>query len=212
MSQEDPKRGDFAQEEGEIVLRNHEYDGIQEYDQKLPNWWLFTFYGAVAWFVVHWVLYYHTDLFKSPQASVEQQIIAVQHAKEAELEKTLATLDDSTLVHDWAQRPEIIAAGETSFMTHCTACHGADLSGTMVINNNTIPLPGLSLTDHEWKFGGKPMDIFKIINEGSPLGSDGNRGAKMQAWSQQLSPKQTAEIVAYIIAKVPEDFEDISKP
>lgn len=209
---QDPKRGDFAKEEGEVVLREHEYDGIQEYDQKLPNWWLFTFFGTVVFFVIHWVIYYHTDLYQSPQASVQQGIIAIQKAKQAELEKTLAKLNDEILVNDWAQQPEVITAGEASYTTYCTACHSADLSATMVVNDTTMALPGLPLNDHEWKFGGKPMDIFKIINEGSPADSDGNNGAKMQAWNQQLSPKQIAEVVAYIISKVPEDFESLKSP
>ena len=208
MSQE-PKRGHFAKEEGEIILREHEYDGIQEYDQKLPNWWLFTFYGAIAWFVIHWGVYYYTDFFKTPQEQVKQEIIQVQKAKSAELEKTLATLDDSTLVHEWATKPEVVAAGEVTFLANCTACHGADLSATMTVGTNKIPLPGLPLTDHEWKFGGKPMDLFKLINQGSPPESTGNNGAKMQAWGQQLSPKQVAEVVSYIISKVPGDFADI---
>lgn len=208
MSQE-PKRGHFAKEEGEIILREHEYDGIQEYDQKLPNWWLFTFYGAIVWFVVFWVLYYYTGVFKTPQDGVKQQIVAVQKAKAAELEKTLASLDDSTLVHEWATKPEVVAAGEAAFLTNCTACHGADLSATMTVGANKIPLPGLPLTDHQWKFGGKPMDLFKLINQGSPPESTGNNGAKMQAWGQSLSPKQIAEVVSYIISKVPEDFAGI---
>ena len=211
MSQE-PKRGHFAQEEGEIILREHEYDGIQEYDQKLPNWWLFTFYIAVAWFVVHWVLYYHTDVFKSPQEGVVQGMTAVQQAKQAELEKTLATLDNSTLVYEWAQNPDVVAAGETTFMNTCSSCHAADLSATIRSGNNVIPLPGLPLNDHKWKFGGKPMDLFKLINEGSPPESTGNNGAKMQAWGQQFSPKQIAEVVAFLISRLPEDFKDIPKP
>ena len=208
MSQE-PKRGHFAKEKGEVILREHEYDGIQEYDQKLPNWWLFTFYGAIVWFIGHWAVYYHTSALKDDRQLVQESIIAVQEKKSAELEKTLAKLDDSVLVHEWAANPEIVAAGEATFLTNCSACHAADLSATMLAGTVTVPLPGLPLNDHEWKFGGKPMDLFKLINDGSPPESDGHNGAKMQAWGQSLSPKQIAEVVSYIITKVPEDFKDI---
>ena len=208
MSQE-PKRGHFAKEKGEVILREHEYDGIQEYDQKLPNWWLFTFYGAIVFFVGYWALYYHTSMFKTDQVIIQEKIAAVQKAKNAELEKTLATLDDSKLVHKWATDPAIVSAGEATYLTNCSACHGADLSATMVVGAAKIPLPGLPINDHQWKFGGKPMEIFKLINEGSPPESTGNNGAKMQAWGQTLTPKQIAEVTAFIIAKVPDDFKDI---
>lgn len=209
MNQE-PKRGDFAREEGEVVLREHEFDGIQEYDQKLPNWWLFTFYGAVVWFVIQWTVYYHTPVFKDAHAEVKDQIQSVQRKKAAELTKTLSSLDDSKLVHDWALNASVVSSGEALFLTHCTPCHGADLSATLTgADGKVSPLPGLPLNDHQWKFSGKPMEIFKLINEGSPPESTGNNGARMQAWGQQLSPEQVAKLVAYIISKVPEDFKDI---
>ncbi len=208
MSQE-PKRGHFAKEKGEVILREHEYDGIQEYDQKLPNWWLFTFYGAIVFFIGYWALYYHTDILKTDQVVIQEKIAAVQKAKDAELEKTLASLDNSKLVHQWATDPAIITAGEAIYLTNCSACHGADLSGTMVVGAAKIPLPGLPINDGQWKFGNQPMDIFKLINKGSPPESTGNNGAKMQAWDQTLSPKQVAEVTAFIIAKVPADFKDI---
>lgn len=209
MSQE-PKRGHFAKEEGEVILREHEFDGIQEYDQKLPNWWLFTFYGAVVWFIAHWAIYYHTSLLKDDRQLVTESIIAVHEKQAVELEKTLATLNDSVLVHEWATKPDIVANGEATYLQICSACHAADLSGTMQAGTVTVPLPGLPLNDHEWKFGGKPMDLFKMINEGSPAESDGNNGAKMQPkGGASLSPKQVAEVTAYLISKLPEDFADI---
>lgn len=208
MSQE-PKRGHFAKEKGEVVLREHEYDGIQEYDQKLPNWWLFTFYGAIVWFVCHWAFYYHTSTLKSDHQLIAEKITAVQKAKTAELEKTLAQLSDSVLVNEWAAKPEVVAAGEAVYLTNCSACHAADFSATIVAGNTTVPLPGLPLNDGKWKFGGKPMQIFKLINEGSPPESTGHNGAKMQVWGQTLSPKQIAEVTSYLIASMPDQFKDI---
>ncbi|RYD25396.1 MAG: hypothetical protein EOP87_24485, partial [Verrucomicrobiaceae bacterium] len=93
MSQE-PKRGHFAKEKGEVILREHEFDGIQEYDQKLPNWWLFTFYGAVVFSIAAWFLYYQTDIQRDDHQVIAEKIVTIQAAKNAELEKTLATLDD----------------------------------------------------------------------------------------------------------------------
>lgn len=209
MNQE-PKRGHFAKEKGEVILREHEFDGIQEYDQKLPNWWLFTFYGAIVFTIGYWFIYYNLGEMKSSRTLIQERITLIQETKTKELEKTLATLDDSTLVHTWATDPSLVGAGEATYMTNCSACHAADLSATMDAGGTKIPLPGLALNDHEWKFGGKPMDLFKLINDGSPADSTGHNGAKMQAWGQTLSPKQIAEVVAYIITKVPEDFQDIA--
>jgi cytochrome c oxidase cbb3-type subunit III len=202
----EPKRGHFAKNEGEIILREHEYDGIQEYDQKLPNWWLFTFYGAIAWFVIYWFLYYQLHELRSDREVVVAEMKAVYARKAQELEATLASLDDKTLINTWATDASIIASGEAIYTTNCIACHGADLSAVMVAGDTKIPLPGRPLNDGVWEYGGKPMDIFKIINEGTPADAPGMNGAKMQAWGQMLTPKQVAEVSVFIISKNPREF------
>jgi cytochrome c oxidase cbb3-type subunit 3 len=202
----EPKRGHFAKEKGEVILREHEYDGIQEYDQKLPNWWLFTFYGAIFWFAIYWFLYYQTPAYHTDHEKLVAEMTAIQEKKAAELEKTLASLDDQTLINVWAADPAIVASGEAIYTTNCVACHAADLSATMDAGGTKIPLPGRSLVDGEWTYGGKPMDMFKLINQGSPAGSPGLNGALMQAWGQMLTPKQIAEVTAFIIAKNPQEF------
>lgn len=200
------KRGSYAKEKGEVILREHEYDGIQEFDQKLPNWWLFTFYGGIIWFVVYWVIYYHAGWSQTDQQKIVTQVVALQEKKDAELAATLASLDDKMLIEQWAADPGVVAAGEATYAASCSACHASDLTAMMDAGGSQVPLPGRPLSDGHWEYGAKPMEIFKLINEGTPASSPGYNGAKMMAWGQILTPKQVAEVTAFLISKNPKDF------
>ena len=34
---------------GEVGTTGHEWDGIQEFDNPMPRWWLWTFYLTIIW-------------------------------------------------------------------------------------------------------------------------------------------------------------------
>lgn len=201
-------RAQYAKNDGEIVLRDHVYDGIQEYDQTLPNWWLFIFFGATLFFFGYWIAYYQFGWAKTDAQRIDEAMAVIADAKEKALEEMLAKLTDDALVNEWATDPVIVANGEMAYMSNCIACHGQDLAAKIDIGGGqSVNLPGLSLTDGEWKYGAKPMDIFRIINEGTPADSPGHNGAKMEAWGQKMPPLQIAEMTAFIIARNPEEFK-----
>ncbi len=183
------------------VLRDHVFDGIQEFDQKLPNWWLFTFYIAIAFFIGYWVIYYSLDKLPSPAEKINAQMESIEKAKQKELSAMLDKLDDQVLIK-WSHNADIVAKGEATFKTTCIACHGPDLKGTAI---------GRNLTNDKWAHGGKPMDLFKLIMEGSPAGSEGLNGQKMQSWKNLLGPEKVAQAVAFILSNNPSVEAHMSK-
>ncbi|MGK0188908.1 MAG: cytochrome c oxidase cbb3-type subunit 3 [Verrucomicrobiales bacterium] len=175
----------------EPELREHVYDGIQEYDQKLPNWWLWSFYLAIIAFFVFWLTYYSAGMLTEDGALVDSKIAEINEKKAAELEKLMATLDDSVL---WkmSRNAVITDKGRSTYEVTCVACHGKDLTATLGGAN----LPGLPLHDSEWKYGGTPMEVFKIVSAGSP---DVTKG--MVAWEPSLGSAKVAEVVAYVLSQ-----------
>ncbi len=201
------RQAQYAQKKGEIVLREHEYDGIQEYDQVLPNWWLVIFFGALLFFFGYWIAYYQFGWSKTDAKRIEVAMAVIADAKSKALEEMLAKLTDEALVNEWATDPAIVANGEITYMANCIACHGQDLAAKIDIGGGqSVNLPGRSLTDGQWEYGSKPMDIFKIINEGTPANSAGHNGAKMEAWGQKMPPLQIAEMTAFIISRNQTEF------
>ncbi|MEM7146014.1 MAG: cbb3-type cytochrome c oxidase N-terminal domain-containing protein [Verrucomicrobiota bacterium] len=186
----DPAYLTEEQKKAGIVLRDHVYDGIREYDQRLPNWWLFTLYIFVVWFVVFWFAYYQLGMFKTDEEEMDIAIAAIQYKKDKQLNALLADLDEEA-IWEMSRDPAAVSAGQTHFNQFCSVCHATDLSATL----NGTPLPGVPLDDSQWKYCRKPTDVFNIITKGSP---DVTKG--MVAWDAILGPKKIAETTAFILS------------
>lgn len=203
------KVADYADGKSKIVLRPHEYDGIQEYDQTLPNWWLFIFYGAILFFPLWWLAYYQFGFTRPDEEVIAQKMAQIESVKAKALNDMMAHLDNKIFNEKWARDETVVANGRETFMANCTACHGQNLAAKMDLGNGqSVPLPGLSLIDGQWKYGSQPMDLFKLINAGTPPESAGNNGARMAAWGQQMPPMKIVELVSFIMSQNPKDFPD----
>jgi cytochrome c oxidase cbb3-type subunit 3 len=65
----------------EDKLRPHVYDGIQEYDNHMPNWWLWSFYGAIIFSVIYWFSFYDARIMKSDEEIVDAKMAEVEEAR-----------------------------------------------------------------------------------------------------------------------------------
>jgi cytochrome c oxidase cbb3-type subunit III len=174
---DDDKSVPPAQEEDRVI---HECDGIQEYDNRLPRWWLYTLYGTLAFGAFYWSAYHVLKSDDLPRAAYEKQMASVR-AKEAEKIKSQGAVTPEGLLA-LSKDPTTVSKGKDIFMANCVACHKADASG----------LIGPNLTDDHWIHGGKPNEIYKTVSEGVPA-----KG--MLAWGPQLGQEKVQDVVAYVI-------------
>lgn len=173
------------------VLRQHVYDGIEEYDQKLPNWWLFTLWITVVFFVIYWIGFYGFDLLKTDQERLDPKIAAL---RTKEREAMLAMLDDDNLWKMSRQKgpTSAVVAGKEIYNQNCLACHGPNLGGS----SEGLQYIGLDLTDNDWKYGGKPSYVYQTVFNGSPDVSKG-----MVAWGPLLGAEKSAQVTAFVLSK-----------
>jgi cytochrome c oxidase cbb3-type subunit III len=157
----------------------HDYDGIREYDNKLPNWWLATFYGAIVFAVIYWLVFHTLEIRQMPiddYNSEMQKAAEVQLARMSEGGLTNESLELMTTIS------ERVETGRALYAQYCTVCHLEKGQGTV----------GPNLTDQYWVNGGMPLDIHRTVTEGVP-----QKG--MAAWGRQLGPRRVDAVVAYIL-------------
>ena len=154
-----------------------EADGIEEYDNPLPDWWVGLFWLTIIW-AIGYGLWYHVIGDRSQEAYLAEEMAAAEAAYPEQAQAAAQTAAEFTVTSD------AVAAGETVFMQNCVACHGPTLEGGI----------GPSFVDEEWIHGGQAADILRIIVEGVPA-----KG--MVPWQGILSPEQINQVAAYVIAK-----------
>ena len=167
----------------EDAIREHTFDGIQEYDKRLPNWWLFTLYAAIVFWVGYWFYYHNAKIGLSNTEVLQQELGRIEAAKLAD---PANQLDDGTL---WkmSRNAIFVDAGKATFTTTCVSCHKESLRGT---DEGGI---GPNLVDNVWIHGNKPTDLLKVVNEGV-------LAKGMPAWGPVIGAKKTSEVVAYVLS------------
>jgi cytochrome c oxidase cbb3-type subunit 3 len=169
----------------EDSIREHTYDGIQEYNKRLPNWWLFTLYGSIVFSFFYWFYYHQTGVGSFDKEILAEKLVAIE---ETRLANQGQVFDDAGL---WAmsQDADAVAAGKATYEANCVACHLASLRG-----KEELPAAiGPSLVDSEWIHGGNPSDVMTVIVSGVP-----DKG--MLAWGSILGEKRISEAAAYILS------------
>ncbi len=178
MSENNGTPRDNRSEYQQDHVMEHTYDGIQEFDNKLPNWWLWIMWGSMVFALFYWLVFHTLEIRPLPVADFEAEM---QVAADAQLARMLkAGLDDNTFVL-LSENPDKVAEGKELFATHCVACHLADASGSV----------GPNLTDNTWIHGCSPMDMHKTV-------SNGVAAKGMPPWMNQLGPTRVMNVVTYV--------------
>lgn len=191
-----------------VQTTGHAWDGdLQEFNNPLPRWWLWSFYATVVFALIYWVLYPAwpvADSFTKGIATVtferdgeevtshwntraelieEMQSGRQTLKQEAYLEQVAAASYDE-IVND----PEMMAftrsMGKVLFADNCAACHG---TGGAPAQIGLYP----NLIDDAWLWGGALSDIEHAIRYG--------RNGFMPPFDHALSEAQIDELAHYVL-------------
>ncbi len=161
-------------------LLSGNYDGIQEYDNDLPKWWLYLFYITIAFAVVYTgVVHFSsrptdTARLAAAMSALQEQQMRYQAAHAPAVqgpEALIALASDSTA----------LAKGSQAYATRCAACHGQKGEGVV----------GPNLTDEYWLHGGRIEQIHHVIEAGVVA-----KG--MLAWKGIMPQEEIDAVTAYI--------------
>ena len=159
----------MSKEQDRILGHGDECDGIEEYDNALPAWWLGLFYFTIIWGVVY-AIHYHFVGKRSQAAEYDAEMVAAAEQWPApDVTQELVVTDD------------VLAEGKAVYDVNCVGCHGPDMKGGI----------GPDLTDAEWVHGGTMDEITATVTDGVP-----EKG--MLAWGPILGPDKVRKVSAYV--------------
>lgn len=156
----------------------HNYDGIEEFDNPMPRWWLGLFVATLIFGGGYLVLF----------PGVWPGVLGWTQVKQLEEETTKHNRQYEPLfkqfaaksIEDLQDTPRALKIGQRLFLNNCALCHGSDARGARGFPN---------LTDGDWLWGGTPADIKHTVMEG--------RHGQMPAWGAVIGETGVRNVAAY---------------
>jgi cytochrome c oxidase cbb3-type subunit 3 len=187
---------------GDPETTGHSWDGIKEFNNPLPRWWLWTFYATIVWALIYTALYPAWPMVNgatpgllgfSTRANVASEIERFDEmnadirTRITEVELAAITPDENPDLYNYA-----IQGGAALFATWCSQCHGSGAAG---VQASGYP----NLLDDDWLWGGTIDDIHYTIAHGIRNEDDLDaRYSEMTAFDDILSDEEIASVVQYV--------------
>jgi cytochrome c oxidase cbb3-type subunit 3 len=170
-------------ESAQGATTGHSWDGLEEYNNPLPRWWLWLFYITLVFGVIYLVLYPGLGSFAGTfgwtQDKQYDEEVAKADAKYGPMFAKYAKLD----IPEAAAQPEALQMGKRIFLNYCAQCHGSDARGAAGFPN---------LADGDWLYGGDPGVIKTSVLNG--------RSGVMPALGAALGEDGLDEVVEYVLS------------
>jgi len=191
-----------------VQTTGHAWDGdIQEFNNPLPSWWLWTFYATVIFAIVYWILYpawpvgddytkgmmnditYTTSDGKTKTTHWNTRALFLKEMQDARAaqEKYLKDINASTFEQIRSDEEKSAFAYSTAkvlFADNCAACHQTGGNGVVGFYPN--------LLDDAWLWGGSFSKIQESIANG--------RNGSMPGFKSRLTEKQTSDVSEYVLS------------
>ena len=184
----------------DVGTTGHSWDGIEEYNNPLPRWWLWTFYACVIWGLAYTIAFPAWPLVNgatagllghSTRANVAAEIASFEEAN-SNIKQRLVDAKLTDIGADPELNSYALNAGAAVFRTWCAQCHGAGAQGAQAAG---YP----SLLDDSWLWGGTIEDIHTTISYGIRH-NDESRFGDMLAFGRDelLTEEEINQVVAYV--------------
>jgi len=187
-------------EETGVETTGHQWDGIEELNNPLPRWWLWTFYLTIIWGIGYTIAYPAWPMISGATAGVMgystrgnvAEDIAAHQDQNAELVTALLGADMLALADDVDLNRYAVARGGSVFRAQCSQCHGSGAAGALGYPN---------LLDNDWLWGGTIDSIVHTVRHGIRNDTDDDaHWSQMPAFGDMLEKDEIAATVEYVVS------------
>ncbi|NBW75311.1 MAG: cytochrome-c oxidase, cbb3-type subunit III [Sphingomonadaceae bacterium] len=180
----------------------HSWDGIEELNNPLPRWWLWTLYASIVFAIGYVIVYPAIPLANKGTEGLwgwtsRGQLADEMKAEDQRRAGTLAALA-ATPIEQLASKPDLMRAaiegGRAAFRVNCVQCHGSGAAGSVGYPN---------LRDDDWLWGGNIKDIeTTLINGIRQPGNDATRQSLMPNFGKDgiLPPADIAAVTDHVLS------------
>ncbi len=200
-----------------VQTTGHAWDGdLQEYNNPLPVWWVYTFYATVIFALIYWAIYpswpigkdwigglskitYVNSAGETRTHSWNTRALLLKDLNQAAAEQKpyfdkVSAMSYEQIAKDPEMNGFILSAGKVLFADNCAPCHQAGGQGVVAFFPN--------LTDDDWLYGGSFEKIHETVM--------GGRRGYLPAFSEVLAGEQIDQLANYV-AKLSGTGHDATK-